>query len=192
GFDLLDQVALPLMEQGLQLVVAGTGDQHYHHMLQQLATHYPHQVSVQLTFNAEISQRIFAGSDMLLMPSRFEPCGSTQMIAMRYGSIPIVHHTGGLADTVQEFDPLTNTGNGFSFPRYHPYQLFAAVMRALEAYKFQERWQELMQRAMLADYSWDASAERYVALYRRALELRRIAAARDAARDAGASRAKEA
>jgi starch synthase len=179
GFDLLDQVALPLLEQGIQLVVIGTGDQHYHFMLQRLALHYPAQVSVHLTFSAEIAQRLFAGSDMLLMPSRFEPCGVSQMVAMRYGSIPIVHRTGGLADTVQEFDPIANTGNGFSFPRYHPYQLFAAVVRALEAYNFQSRWQELMQRAMLADYSWDASAEQYVALYRRARELHRIAAERN-------------
>lgn len=180
GFDLLDQAALPLLDQGIQLVVAGTGDQHYHSMLQRLASHYPAQVSVHLTFSAEISQRIFAGSDMLLMPSRFEPCGMTQMVAMRYGSLPIVHRTGGLADTVQELDPLANSGNGFSFPRYHPYQLFAAVVRALEAHKFQTRWQELMQRAMLADYSWEASAEQYVALYRRARELQHIAAARGA------------
>ena len=112
------------------------------------------------------------------MPSRFEPCGLTQMLAMRYGSIPIVHCTGGLADTVQEFDPAHDTGNGFSFPRYDPFHLFAAVMRALEVYQFPQVWQGLMQRAMLADYSWDASAEQYVALYRRAQELKRNGAAR--------------
>jgi starch synthase len=100
------------------------------------------------------------------------------MIAMRYGSIPIVHRTGGLADTVQEFDPATNTGNGFSFSRYEPFELFAAVVRAIEVYKFEDAWRDLMQRAMLADYSWDASAEQYVALYRRAQELQRIAASR--------------
>ena len=189
GFDLLDQAALPLLDQGIQLVVAGTGDQHYHSMLQRLASHYPTQVAVHLTFSAEISQRIFAGSDMLLMPSRFEPCGVTQMVAMRYGSLPIVHRTGGLADTVEELDPIANTGNGFSFARYHPYQLFAAVVRALEAYKFQGRWQELMQRAMLADYSWEASAEQYVALYRRAQELQRLAAVRGASASGVAPRA---
>jgi starch synthase len=180
GFGLMDQIMLPLLEQDIHLVVAGTGDQHYHHMLQRLATHFPRQASVHLTFSAETSQRIFAGADMLLMPSRFEPCGITQMVAMRYGCIPIVHRTGGLADTVQEFDPIANTGNGFSFTRYQPYQLFAAIVRALEAYKFQGRWQELMQRAMLADYSWDASAEQYVALYRRAVELRQLALERGA------------
>ncbi|HEV2461768.1 MAG TPA: glycogen synthase [Ktedonobacterales bacterium] len=180
GFDLLDQVAEPLLEQGIQLVVAGTGDQHYHYMFQKLAARYPEQVSVNLTFNVELSQRIYAGADMLLMPSRFEPCGLSQMLAMRYGCIPIVHRTGGLADTVQELDPVKGTGNGFSFTRYHPFHLFAAIVRALEVYKFPESWHDLMQRAMLADYSWDASAERYVALYRRAQELQRIAAARAA------------
>lgn len=181
GFDLLDQVVIPLLEQGIQLVVAGTGDQHYHLMFQRLAARYPRQVSVHLTFSAETSQRIYAGSDMVLMPSRFEPCGLTQMVAMRYGSIPIVHSTGGLADTVRELDPAAETGNGFAFDSYDPFHLFAAVVRALEVYKFPAAWQGLMQRAMLADYSWDASAERYVALYRRAQELQSLAAARPAA-----------
>ncbi|MGZ3599160.1 MAG: glycogen synthase [Ktedonobacterales bacterium] len=180
GFDLLDQIAVPLIEQGVQLVVSGTGDQHYHSMFQRLAARFPQQVSVNLTFNVEMSQRIYAGSDMVLMPSRFEPCGLTQMLAMRYGSIPVVHRTGGLADTVKEFDPVTNDGNGFSFVRYDPFHLFAAIVRAIEVYKFPQIWQDLMQRAMLADYSWDASAEQYVALYRRAQELQRIASSRNA------------
>jgi starch synthase len=102
------------------------------------------------------------------------------MLAMRYGSIPIVRQTGGLADTVQEFDPMLNTGNGFCFPRYDAFQFFAAVVRALEVYRFTESWSDLMQRAMLADNSWDASAEQYVALYRRAQELERISIARTA------------
>ncbi len=178
GFDLLDQIVIPLVEQGVQLIVSGTGDQHYHSMFQRLAARYPQQVSIHLTFNQEMSQQIYSGSDMLLMPSRFEPCGSTQMLAMRYGSIPIVHCTGGLADTVQDFDPINSSGNGFSFSRYHPFHLFAAIMRALEAYQFTDAWRDLMQRAMLADYSWDASAEQYVAVYRRAQELQRISATR--------------
>jgi starch synthase len=185
GFDLLDQVAIPLIEQGIQLVVAGTGDQHYHTMFQRLAARYPTQVSINLTFGQEISQRIYAGSDMILMPSRFEPCGLTQMLAMRYGSIPIVHAVGGLADTVQEFDPAANSGNGFRFASPDafqlPFHLFAAVVRALEAYRFPDPWRDLMQRAMLADYSWDASAEQYVALYRRAHELHQLGKPRAAA-----------
>ncbi|HEY7974692.1 MAG TPA: hypothetical protein VID72_05065, partial [Ktedonobacterales bacterium] len=103
---------------------------------------------------------------------------SSQMLAMRYGSIPIVHGTGGLADTVQDFDPVADTGNGFSFDRYDHYQLFAAAVRALQTYRFRETWHQLMIRAMLADNSWDASAEQYVALYRRAQELHRVFLAR--------------
>ncbi|HEX8995928.1 MAG TPA: glycogen synthase [Ktedonobacterales bacterium] len=178
GYDLLDLTALPLLEQGVQFIVQGTGDLHYHQMLQKLAVRYPRQVAFQFTFSTELSQRIYAGADLLLMPSHVEPCGSTQMLAMRYGCIPIVHRTGGLADTVQEFDPQTNTGNGFSFSPYDPFQLFAAVTRALEVFRFRDVWRDLMQRAMLADNSWDAAAEQYVALYRRAMELQRLTAAR--------------
>lgn len=178
GLDLLEATILPLLDQNIQVVVMGTGDQHYHEMFQRLVMHYRRQVAIRFTFNTELSHQIIAGADMLLMPSRFEPCGLTQMLAMRYGCLPIVHQTGGLADTVQEFDPLHNTGNGFCFQRYDPFQFFAAVVRALEAYRFTDSWNDLMQRAMLADNSWDASAEQYVALYRRAQELHHLAATR--------------
>jgi starch synthase len=184
GLDLLDPLLQPLIEQGAQLVISGTGDQHYHQLLERTALRHPRQVAVRLTFENDLSQRIYAGSDVFLMPSRFEPCGLSQMLAMRYGSIPIVHQTGGLADTVQELDPAAETGNGFTFARYDQYHLFAAIMRALEAYRFPDPWRQLMLRAMLADYSWDASAEQYVALYRRAQELRQMARARDAAQSA--------
>jgi starch synthase len=185
GFDLLDQVLIPLIDLGVQLVVSGTGDQHYHQMFQRLAARYPRQVAINLTFNTEFSQRIYAGSDLFLMPSRFEPCGVSQMLAMRYGSIPVVHRTGGLADTVTEFDPVVDSGNGFSFTPYEPFQLFAALVRALTVYRFKEPWQRLMTRAMRADNSWDASAEQYVALYRRTQELHRIARSREMADSAG-------
>ena len=181
GLDLLDQILVPLIEQGIQLVVAGTGDQHYHQLLEAMVRRYPRQVAVRFTFDTALSQRIYAGSDLFLMPSRFEPCGLSQMLAMRYGGIPIVHQTGGLADTVQEFDPASESGNGFVFDRYDAFHLFAAIMRAREAFRFGDAWHQLMMRAMLADYSWDASAEQYVALYRRAQELHQVARARDAA-----------
>jgi starch synthase len=185
GFDLLDQVLIPLIDLGVQLVVSGTGDQHYHQMFQRLAARYPRQVAINLTFNSEFSQRIYAGSDLFLMPSRFEPCGVSQMLAMRYGSIPVVHRTGGLADTVSEFDPATDSGNGFWFRPYEPFQLFAALVRALTVYRFKEPWHRLMARAMRADNSWDASAEQYVALYRRTQELHRITRSRETADSAG-------
>ncbi|HEY7982590.1 MAG TPA: glycogen synthase GlgA [Ktedonobacterales bacterium] len=185
GFDLLDQVLIPLIDLGVQLVISGTGDQHYHQMFQRLAARYPRQVAINLTFNSEFSQRIYAGSDLFLMPSRFEPCGVSQMLAMRYGSIPVVHRTGGLADTVTEFDPAADSGNGFWFQPYEPFQLFAALVRALTVYRFKKPWHRLMARAMRADNSWAASAEQYVALYRRTQELHRIARARETAGSAG-------
>lgn len=182
GFELLDLTFTPILEQGAQIVAQGAGEPRYEKMMQRLSARYPRQFNFQRTFSVELTQRILAGADMLLMPSLVEPCGVTQMQAMRYGCIPIVHRVGGLADTVREFDPAGDggkgTGNGFSFTSWSPFQLFAAVTRALEAYRFRDAWRDLMQRAMLADNSWDASAEQYVALYRRAVELQRLAAAK--------------
>ncbi len=169
GFDLIAQIIQPLLAQGIQFVVLGIGDQHYHEMFQNLAARYPEQVAIFLTFNSELAQIIYAGSDMFLMPSRFEPCGLGQLIAMRYGSVPIVHSVGGLADTVQEYDPRTGEGNGFTFPNYDPWELFAAIVRALELYRFKEIWHTLQRRGMSADHSWQASAARYVEVYRNAL-----------------------
>lgn len=169
GFDLLSQIMQPLLAQGVQFVVLGIGDQHYHEMFQDLAARYPEQVAIFLTFNIEYAQRIYAGSDMFLMPSRFEPCGTSQMNAMRYGSVPIVRSVGGLADTVQEYDPRSGDGNGFAFTNYDPWELFAAIVRALELFRFKDIWQTLQQRGMAADHSWQASANRYVEVYRNAL-----------------------
>jgi starch synthase len=171
GFDLLAQIIQPLLAQGVQFVVLGIGDQHYHEMFQRLAARYPEQVSIFLTFNTELAQRIYAGSDMFLMPSRFEPCGISQMIAMRYGSVPIVRSVGGLADTVQEYDPHTGEGNGFTFKNYDPWELFAAIIRALEVYRFNDIWRTLQQRGMRADHSWSVSARRYVDVYYNALHF---------------------
>jgi starch synthase len=171
GFDLLAQIVQPLFAQGIQFVILGIGDQHYHEMFQNLAVRYPEQVATFLTFNTELAQMIYAGSDMFLMPSRFEPCGLGQLIAMRYGSVPIVHHVGGLADTVQEYDPDTRQGNGFVFTHYDPWELFAAIVRALELYRFKDIWRTLQQHGMAADHSWHASAKAYVDVYRDAIEF---------------------
>lgn len=173
GFDLLSQITQPLLMQGIQLVVLGIGDQHYHEMFQNLAARYPEQVAIFLTFNTEMAQRLYAGSDMFLMPSRFEPCGLSQLIAMRYGSVPIVRSVGGLADTVQEYDPSTGEGNGFAFVNYDPWELFAAIVRALELFRFKDIWRKLQQRGMAADHSWHASALRYVDVYHNALAFHR-------------------
>jgi starch synthase len=173
GFDLLAQIIRPLLAQGIQFVLLGIGDQHYHEMFQSLAARYPEQVAIFLTFNTELAQRIYAGSDMFLMPSRFEPCGTSQMNAMRYGSVPIVRQVGGLADTVQEYDPSSGAGNGFVFKNYDPWEFFAAVVRAMALYRFKNIWRTLQQRGMEADHSWNASAKRYVEIYRNAIEHHR-------------------
>lgn len=173
GFDLIAQIAQPLLAQGVQLVVLGIGDQQYHELFQSLAARYPEQVAIFLTFNAELAQAIYAGCDMFLMPSRFEPCGLGQLIAMRYGGVPIVRSVGGLADTVEEYDPNTGSGNGFTFANYDPWEFFAAIMRAIELFRFKEAWRVLQQRCMAADHSWQASARRYVEVYKQAMEFHR-------------------
>jgi glycogen/starch synthases, ADP-glucose type len=169
GLDLLMQIMQPLLSQGVQFVLSGVGEQRYHEQFQSLMTRYPDQVSVFLTFNAEIEHHIYAGSDMFLMPSRFEPCGLGQMIAMRYGSVPIVRQVGGLADTVQEYNPVSGEGNGFVFKNYDAWEFFAAIVRALTLFPHKEIWQTLQLHGMAADHSWSASAQRYVEVYHNAI-----------------------
>lgn len=171
GFDLLSQIIHPLLAQGCQFVLMGVGDQHYHELFQSLEARYPEQVAVFLTFNTELSQRIYAGSDMFLMPSRFEPCGLNQLIAMRYGCVPIVRAVGGLADTVREYDPATGEGNGFTFANYDPWEFFAAIVRAMAIFRVKDIWHKIQEHGMEADHSWYVSAKRYVDIYRKALEF---------------------
>ncbi len=172
GFDILSEAIDHILDLGVQFVLLGTGEQHYHDLFSRMAQQYPRQTAVFLTFNAPLTQRIYAGSDMFLMPSRFEPCGTGQMIAMHYGSVPIVRATGGLADTVQDFDVRQGTGTGFVFKTYDRWALFAAVVRALETYKHREVWRQIQLHGMGADFSWARSAVEYVDLYRRAIASR--------------------
>jgi starch synthase len=172
GFDILGEAVDHILDLGVQMVLMGTGDQHYHDLFSRMVQQYPRQVSIFLTFNAALAQRIYAGSDMFLMPSRFEPCGTGQMIAMHYGSVPIVRATGGLADTVQDYDPRTGQGTGFVFKPYDRWALFASIVRAIETFKHREIWRQIQLRGMAADFSWDRSARQYVDLYRRAIASR--------------------
>lgn len=171
GLDILAKIIEPLLQLDVQFALMGTGDQYYHEFFGQIARKYSDKTTVTFTFNSALAQKIYAGSDMLLMPSRFEPCGLGQMIAMRYGTIPIVRSTGGLADTVEDFDPRTGQGNGFTFEEYNPYMLFAALIRATETYKYKDVWENLMRRAIQIDHSWNASAAQYVELYRKAQQF---------------------
>ncbi|HEY4721760.1 MAG TPA: glycosyltransferase, partial [Anaerolineae bacterium] len=160
-----------LMERDVQLVVLGSGEPHYEAALQALHDRYPSRVGIEYNFNDPLARLIYGGSDLFLMPSRFEPGGLGQMIAMRYGSLPLVHATGGLADTVIDAGRAPKHGSGFSFKPYSPQALIGAVDRALKVYAQPERWIDLQQRAMAADFSWSQSAEQYVALYRKAIAV---------------------
>jgi starch synthase len=172
GFDILSGAIDHILDLGVQFVVVGTGDQHYHELFGRMVEQYPAQAAMFLTFNAPLTSRVFAGADMCLMPSRFEPCGTTQLVAMHYGCVPVVRSTGGLADTVADFDPSTGQGTGFAFRPYDRWALFAAVVRAIETYRHREVWRQIQLSGMHADFSWARSAQEYVDLYRRALASR--------------------
>jgi starch synthase len=174
GFDLISGVVDAVIRQlGCQLAVMGTGELKYHEMLKALVSRYPGQIAALLTFSRPQEQRIYAGSDIFLMPSRVEPCGLNQMVAMRYGCVPVVHRIGGLADSVADYTPETGLGNGFSFVEYEPMALYTALVRAVEAYRHRDIWDQLVRRCLAADFSWGRSAARYVDLYYRALAARR-------------------
>ncbi len=174
GLDILVEVVEPMLSNlGCQFMIMGTGERKYHDALNLLAQRHPGQVAVFLTFNRPVEQRIYAASDIFVMPSRVEPCGLNQMVAMRYGCVPVVHSVGGLADTVSDFSPETGQGNGFSFEQYDAMALYTALVRAVETYRHQDIWRQLVRRCMTADFSWNRSAHSYVDLYYRGLVIRR-------------------
>jgi starch synthase len=169
GFDLLAEIADDLRGLPLQLIVLGTGQPRYEELFQELAA-YSDNIRARIAFDAALSRRIYAGSDFFLMPSAFEPGGLGQLIALRYGALPIVHATGGLADTVTDLDTDPATGNGVSFMPYTGSALLDALRRALHLYAQPERRPELVARAMAYDSRWSASARAYSDLYRRVLD----------------------
>lgn len=170
GFDLLKEVGDEIPKLGASLVVLGTGQPEYHAFLIELAERHPDRVSSNLTFNNEFAHWIEAGSDMFLMPSRYEPCGLNQMYSLRYGTVPIVRATGGLVDTVVDHDPDGDRGNGFVFEEYDAGAMLEAVRRAVETYHDAAVWSRIIERGMAADFGWAVSAERYEDVYARALE----------------------
>jgi len=171
GLDLVGEIIDELMRLDIQVVVLGTGDQYYHQLFSTIKARYPQKMGLTLGFNAVLAQRIYAGADMFLMPSRFEPCGLGQLISLRYGTIPIVRETGGLADTVTEFNSSTGVGNGFTFREYTGRALYGTIARALKLYREDpEAWKRLMRNAMEMDFSWARSGVEYLQLYRTAIE----------------------
>jgi starch synthase len=174
GFELLQPIVNTLVDrEGIQLVMLGSGEHGYEEFFRQAAARYPQNVAVHIGYHNELSHWIEAGSDMFLMPSRYEPCGLNQMYSLRYGTVPIVRKTGGLADTVMDYHEHHREGNGFSFVDFTPFALFTTIMRALHIFRDREAWTAMQRRGMASDFSWDASALSYMDIYRWATERRR-------------------
>ena len=169
GFDLIDVTADDIFALDIQMVVLGTGDKKYHDLLLKLETRYPDKLKAMLTYDNEMAHWIEAGADMFLMPSRYEPCGLNQLYSLKYGTPPIVRATGGLADTITDFDPSTGRGTGFVFEAYDPEEMLRTIKRATGQFADKRRWRSIMKEGMKRDFSWKSSAAKYIDLYHRAL-----------------------
>lgn len=170
GFDILAKVIDEILNLDLQFIILGTGEKKYEKMFTALQKKYPKKISVNLRFDNPLAHKIEAGADAFLMPSKYEPCGLNQIYSLKYGTPPIVRKTGGLADTVIDFDEKTKCGTGFVFTYYSSDELLKAVKRAYRIYEDGKKWRKLVLNAMRADFSWKASAKEYVKLYKLAIK----------------------
>jgi starch synthase len=168
GFDLLYEIADKLMSLEVRLIILGTGEQKYHIFLSELEKKYPDKVRIYLKYDNKLAHLIEAGADIFLMPSRYEPCGLNQMYSLRYGTVPVVRETGGLADTIQDYDSQNQKGTGFVFKDYNGAELLSAIKRGLVLFKNRTAWKNLMLQGMEKDFSWEASAKKYIQLYNKA------------------------
>lgn len=168
GFDLVLEAAERILEQDLRIVALGTGMPEYEAFFRTLAAKHPQMVSVRIAYDNTLAHKIEAGADLFLMPSRYEPCGLNQIYSLRYGTLPLVRATGGLDDTVEPFDVETGAGTGFKFEDYSARALLGALNQALGAYRDTATWRRLQRNAMSRDFSWKASALRYISLYDKA------------------------
>ncbi|MGI6019509.1 MAG: glycogen synthase GlgA [Marvinbryantia sp.] len=166
GFDLINYMMEEMCQQDWQIVVLGTGEERYENMFRHFAWKYPDKVSANIYYSEAISHKIYAASDAFLMPSLFEPCGLSQLMSLRYGTLPIVRETGGLKDTVIPYNEFEGTGTGFSFANYNAHEMYNAIRYAHSVYVDKKReWNKLIDRAMAADFSWKASADKYAEMY---------------------------
>lgn len=170
GLDLIINRMEELMKRDVQVVILGAGDQKYEEPLKGIAAYHNQKLSLNLKYDFGLSCRIYAGCDMFLMPSLFEPCGLSQMMSLRYGTIPIVRETGGLKDSVQPYNEYENTGDGFSFKNYNAHEMMDIIDYALKVYQDKEKWQGLVHRAMEAKLDWDKSADAYLKVFNSLLD----------------------
>jgi starch synthase len=170
GYDLIVKILDQLVHLDIQFIFMGDGAKEYTSVLKKIAKKYPKKVAL-LPFNQKLETSIYAGSNFFILPSHYEPCGINQLIAMRYGCIPIVHEVGGLYDTVTNYNPATGSGTGFTFRQNDELNFYGAIVRAIENYKRRDDWQELVVRAMEVSSSWEIPAKKYIKLYRKALNL---------------------
>jgi starch synthase len=172
GIDLLEKTLDNLMQEDVVLVTLGSGESYYENMLRSMAARHAGRMHVRIAWDEMLAHKVQAGSDILLMPSRYEPCGLNQMHAMKYGTVPVVRATGGLDDSVEEWNPEKGTGTGFKFHGYEPSEFLAAIRRALSLFPDKDSWQLLMRNGMGREYSWSRSAEQYVEVYERVARTR--------------------
>jgi starch synthase len=165
GLDLLAKIFDPLVQENMFLVVLGTGEPYYENLLRGWQERFPLKVAVSITYDEMLAHKVQAGSDMVLMPSRSEPCGLNQIYGMKYGTVPVVRATGGLDDTVQEWSAATEIGTGFRFQDYRPEAFLQALRSALGAFADKKQWRKLMRNGMERDYSWTNPAKEYIQLY---------------------------
>jgi starch synthase len=175
GFDLISQIMDRLAREEMIMVVLGSGDKPYEEMFQRLNKQFPNKIAAKVAFDNAIAHKIEAGSDMFLMPSRYEPCGLNQIYSLKYGTVPIVRATGGLDDTIEPWDARTGKGTGFKFSDYTGEALLATIKQALLDYQDPSSWQMLMRNGMARDFSWGASAREYGKIYDRARQVRAAA-----------------
>lgn len=170
GFDLIECVLEEILQMNIQLVLLGKGDEHYKYIFENAAHWHKDKLSANIAFSDTLAQRIYAGSDMFLMPSLFEPCGLGQIFSFRYGSVPIVRETGGLNDTVTSYSEASGNGNGFTFANYNAHDMLNTIKRAVDFYyNKKDIWKLLVERGMKADFSWNKSARAYLDMYKHAL-----------------------
>lgn len=165
GLDLLVDNLDEVLEPDVGLVVLGSGDERIQEALQETAERHAGRVGLSIGFDEPLAHRIMAGVDIFLIPSRYEPCGLTQMYALKYGTVPVVRATGGLEDTIVPFDPQTGAGNGFKFGPYDSQAFLTAIQEAVNLFEDSESWNKLVRNGMKADFSWDRSAQSYLELY---------------------------